>query len=372
MRPKLLIALLLVISGMNLFSQNNSSLKFIFIPHPRTEDNVNESVIPGIAKIDFTKYAVKMLGGDITNSTSKNRATLSYCDNLFDLKNPNTLWSFGNHDVQSGNRALIKEFTGRDSYYSYNRDGVTFIVLDTELDAAGFTRTFIKGDQLQLVKNVCDTIKNSNFLILLHSRFMWMINNDYFKTRLTDSIAASSRSMDTTNFYADIYPLLQKVKAKGIQILVLGGDKSKINLIYSPEDSITFYTSRMCPEFSDSVNNVIILDYNQQNKTILCNYVTLANIDKNNPDTPAANFNLNTEEVLRVWQVPGLKEINVQFQTSNHDNAFIQIYSINGSKCQSVNCKANEIQTLVLNKTGIYIAKTFFGNSIQVKKFVFQ
>ena len=31
-------------------------LKFIFVPHPRTEDNVKQSVIPGIAQIDFSKY----------------------------------------------------------------------------------------------------------------------------------------------------------------------------------------------------------------------------------------------------------------------------------------------------------------------------
>jgi hypothetical protein len=371
MRPKLLIALLMVISGMSLFSQNNSTLKFIFVSHPRTEDNVNESVLPGIEKIDFTKYNVKMIGGDITNSTSKNRASLSYCDNLFDLKNPNTLWCFGNHDVQSGNRALIKEFTGRDSYYSYCRDRVTFIVLDTELDANGFSRTFIKGDQLQLVKNVCDTISVSKYLILLHSRFMWMINNEYFKTKLTDSIAASTRSMDTTNFYSDIYPLLQKVKAKGIPVKVLGGDKSKINITWSPEDSITFYTATMSPDLPDSVNNVMILNYNLQNKTINCNYVTLADIEKKTQDTLLIKNYYDKEDVLKVWQTSGLKEINVQLQTRNNDHVVLQIFSINGAISQSIKCNGNEIQSILLNKPGIYFAKAFVGNSVLIKKFVF-
>jgi hypothetical protein len=244
-------------------------------------------------------------------------------------------------------------------------------VLDTELDATGFDRTFIKGDQLQLVKNVCDTISNSRFLILLHSRFIWMINSDYFKTRLTDSIAASSRSMDTTNFYSDIYPLLQKVKSRGIQILVMGGDKSKINVTYSPEDSITFYAARMSPDLSDSLNNVIILNYNLQIKNITCNYVTLANIDKNNQDSLTANSILTNEEALKVWQIPGSKEITVQLQTNNHENVILQIYSINGELCRSINCKANEIQTLSLNKSGTYIAKATIGNLVKVRKFVF-
>ena len=274
MKP-VIIFVMIVISGIDLFPQNDSVLIFIFVPHPRSEDQVNQSIYQGIAKIDFTKYDMIMLGGDLTYSTSKDSATLAYCDNLFNLGSPNTLWSLGNHDVQSGHRALIKEFTGRESFYSYERNGVTFIVLDTELDADGFSNTFIKDDQLQMVKNVCDSIAEPGFLILLHHRFMWMINNEYFKTKLTDSIAASSRSMDTTNFYSDIYPLLREVKNRGIQVLVFSGDKSKINIEYSPEDSITFYAARMADDLPDSMNNVIILNYNLQNKEITCNFVSL-------------------------------------------------------------------------------------------------
>ena len=277
MKP-ILIFVLMIFSGMDLFSQTDSVLKIIFVPHPRSEDQVHQSIYEGLAKIDFKKYDMRMLGGDLTYSVGKDSATLAYCDNIFNISSFNTLWSFGNHDVQSGHRSLIKEFTGRDSYYSYYRDGITFLVLDTELDAVSFNRTFIKGDQLQMVKDVCDTIKESRYLILLHSRYIWMINSDYFKPMLTDSIAASSRSMDTTNFYSDIYPLLQNVKSKGIQVLVFGGDKSKININYSPEDSITFYAARLATDLPDSINNVIILNYNLQSKELTCNYVPLTDM----------------------------------------------------------------------------------------------
>jgi hypothetical protein len=272
---RIIFLLMLVILGNNLFSQAGSVLKFIFVPHPRSEDQVNQNVYSGLSKIEFKKYDVIMLGGDITYSTSKDSATLAYCNSIFNISSPNTLWSFGNHDVQSGHRSLIKKFTGRESYYSYYRNGITFLVLDTELNAVSFSRTFILGDQLQMVKDVCDSIKESKYLVLLHSRYIWMINNDYFKTKLTDSIAASSRSMDTTNFYSDIYPLLQNVKNKGVKVLVFGGDKSKINIIYSPEDSITFYAARMAVDLPDSLNNVIVIDYNQQNNDLKCNYVPL-------------------------------------------------------------------------------------------------
>ncbi|MGE5860986.1 MAG: T9SS type A sorting domain-containing protein [Ignavibacteria bacterium] len=330
----IIIFLILTIPGIDLLSQNDSGLKFIFIPHPRSDDQVIQSVYSGIAKIDFTEYDVKMLGGDITYDTGKDSGTLAYCDNLFDLDSQNTLWCFGNHDVQSGHRALIKKFTGRESYYSYSRDGITFIVLDTELDANSFSSTFIKGSQLQMVKDVCDSITESRYLILLHHRFMWMINNDYFKSKLTDSIAASSRSMDTTNFYSDIYPLLQKVKNKGIQVLVFGGDKSKINILYSPEDSITFYAARMATDIPDDINNVIVLNYNLLTKELTCSFVPLTEIT-----TSAAQESSHLPETFSLNQNypnPFNPSTKIRFEIPENSLVHLTIFNVLGKQVAEI------------------------------------
>ncbi len=359
---RIILFVLLIVSGINSFSQKDSVLKFIFVPHPRTENKVKQSVLSGIEKIDFSKFDMILLGGDLTYSTSKDRIALAYCDSLFNLGSPNTLWSFGNHDVQSGNRSLIKEYTGRESYYSYYRDNITFLVLDTELNANGFSSTFISGNQLQMIKNVCDTISKSGYLIILHSRFMWMINNNYFITKL-DSVAASSKSLDTTNFYPDIYPLIKKVKTKGIQVICLGGDKSEINVKYSPEDSITFYAATMAPEMSDNVNNVLILNYSLKNKTITSEYITLAKIDKNNQSTALTlSVSKNNVSVYPNPVTGWFKVIGIE------DKARLTISDINGRELFTKEITDNEQISLNFLPQGMYIIKIATVSGTLVKK----
>ena len=326
----ILTFLILTVSVIDLFPQSDSLLKFIFIPHPRSEDRENLSVNPDIAKIDFSMYDVLLLGGDLTFDTDNSSATLAHCDSVFDLGNPNTLWSLGNHDVQSGHRQLIKDFTGRDSYYSYTRDGITFLVLDTELDANGSSSTFITGDQLQMVQNVCDSIMDSRYLILLHHRLMWMINNDDFKDRLTDSIALSSRLLDTTNFYSDIYPLLQNVKNKGIQVLVFGGDRSDFNVEYNPEDSITFYAARLADDLPDSINNVIILDYNLQSKEITCNFMPLSEMTTS-VTQESSQLSLGFA-LSQNYPNPFNPITNIEFQISDFGFVSLKVFDVLGRK----------------------------------------
>lgn len=366
---KILLLLLLLFPGIKILSQNDSILKIIFIPHPRSEDKVKQSVAKGIEDIDFNMFDVKMLGGDLTYYTSDERATMEYCDRLFDLDNLNTLWTFGNHDIQSNNLALIKEFTGRERYYSYFRDGVTFIVLDTEINAEGFDRTFIKDDQLKMIKNVCDTINISMQLILLHHRLIWMINNDELEKRLTDSIAASSRAMDTTNFYSDIYPLLKEVKSKGIKVSAFGGDKSKINIEYSPEDSITFYAARLASDFSDDLNNVIVARYNKENSKMVYSFVPLNSLKK-----------IYDSSSLRERGKPGklpliLKregdEVSIQIPENYRDESIINVYSINGRILYSLDTKYLQDHKLRLVSPGFYIFQLIGRESTAIQKFSF-
>jgi hypothetical protein len=349
------------------FSQSDSILKFILVPHPRSEDRVHQTVLPAIEKIDFTKYDMILLGGDLTYYTSISRVSMEYCDSLFDLGSSNTLWTMGNHDLNNPN--LVKEYTGRQRFYTYYRDSIIFLVLDTEYNATGLKKSFIIGEQLEMLKNVCDTISKSRFLIVLHGRLLWMIGDDYFNEKL-DSVAESTRQLDSTNFYLDVFPQLQKAKSKGIKVICLGGDKSKINIEYSPEDSITFYTSTMAPEFTDSVNNVLIFSYNKITNKLTREFVPLSIVEKNPQDPVSVRSVFNEEMVLKIWQEMDSKKIGIQLQGRNDEKVLIHIYSISGILCESINLTANEKTRVRLNSEGIYIIKAISGKSLITEKII--
>ncbi len=274
---KYLILFAVVINPFKLISQTDTVKKIIFIPHPRSDDKVNQSSNNTIEYIDFSKFDMKILGGDLTYYTSTNATSMEYCNTVYDLSNVNTLWTLGNHDTQD--RSLIENYTLRPSYYAYYKDSITFVILDTELDKDGFIYSNISGDQLTFFQHLTDTISISKYLIIAHHRILWMLNNEDMKP-YKDSVGASTREMDTSNFYAEVYPLVQKVKSKGIPVLFLGGDRSDIIIDYEPEDSINMLTAVMVPEFSDEKNNVLILKQNLNSTQLTWEWVSLNDIEK--------------------------------------------------------------------------------------------
>jgi hypothetical protein len=295
-----------------------------------------------------------LLGGDLTYFTSINRTSMDYCDRLFDLRNPNTLWTMGNHDLN--NRNLIQEYTGRPSYYAYYHKGICFVVLDVELDASGLSKSLISGAQLNWFKNVADTISKSEQMLVLHGRLLWMPGNPDFESRM-DSVAESTRQLITVNFYPDVFPILQKVKSKGIPVICLGGDKSKINIDYSPEDSIHFLASTMAPEFTDDENDVMVFTYKQATNVMSWKFVSLSSIDKKKPDGFFPDQEI-TESVLQVWQGSVKNEIKLQVRSDKNKVLKVQIFSMDGRLCRSVLLEPNKYKFVSLNSSGLFVVKT--------------
>ncbi len=360
----ILIFLAMVIFGQNAAPQSDSVMRFIFVPHPRSEDALNLTVLPSLEKIDYTKFEMILLGGDLSWYTSINRKAMDYCDGLFNLGSPKTLWTIGNHDIS--NPGLILEYTGRPRFYSYYSDSITFLVLDTEMYFDGSQSTFISGSQLEMIRNVADTIEISNYLVVLHHRLLWMIGNSDFSSRIP-LVGQSTHQLDTTNFYQEVYPQLKKVKDKGISVICLGGDKSKINIEYSPEENITFLTSTMAPEFPDSVNCVLVLEYSKHDREISWDFVDLEEIEKTefNP-VPDAPSNSGTVD-LRVWQTHEAS-ISCEVKSKSTKNAELSIYSIRGELEYCINISTNRELDFPVRQKGFYLVKVKSGHEIVTKK----
>jgi hypothetical protein len=221
---------------------NSATKSYLHVSHTLTETN---AAMDSLAEnINYCNFDMLLLGGDLSWSTSQNANTLDRVDSIFYLSDTNTLWSFGNHDVMDVPAALNR--TGRNSHYAYYKNGITFIVLDTQQDFCD-----IIGTQKALVEQVADTIQTSSHLILLHHKLIWMNDDGYLQSEI-DSVSNGpmgtwncSFCIQPNNFYSEIYPILQGVMKKDVEVICLAGDLGSKRKYFShhTEDGIWFLAS---------------------------------------------------------------------------------------------------------------------------------
>jgi len=251
--------------------KENSPKKYLHLSHTRT--NTNPKMDSVIETIDYSKYDMLWLGGDLAKSTSISKKAISHVDSIFNLGSTNTLWSLGNHDYKKLN--LVKKHTKRLPYYSYHKNGITFLILDTQDSLSN-----IVGKQMKLVKKVLDTIDQSSHLVILHHKLIWMSGNQELETRIKKTsngkLGDCFHCINPNNFYTDIYPLLLKAKQKGIGVICIGGDigfKSK-EFEYKTPEGIYFLASGI--EFNhNSENKGLVFEHDILSKKLKWDFVIL-------------------------------------------------------------------------------------------------
>lgn len=143
----IIFSLLLLGCGKPTLEPEGETLRqYLHISHTRTAKN--PSVDSEVEEIDFKNYDMLLLGGDLAHATSADNETLYHMNSIFKIGSWNTLWALGNHDYANINR--IRRFTNRAPYYAHSKNGITFIVLDTQDSLSSFF-----GDQLEMF-NKCD------------------------------------------------------------------------------------------------------------------------------------------------------------------------------------------------------------------------
>lgn len=206
--------------------------KYLFIGHGYQWGRSDKADFR-LERIDYDQFDQVWLGGDICAEVTEKNTTLDYIDSLFHLSGKNRHWSLGNHDSRNGHLDWIEAKTGRPTFYTTTFDDICLMVWNTNFNHFQVSRPEDEcpsmDTQFQMIQQVCDTITESKKLIVLHHHAL-----------LNDRIAGDSLHLGTVfNFYRDsfrmrcvpetwfetaVYPLLTKVRQRGIEVVMISGD----------------------------------------------------------------------------------------------------------------------------------------------------
>lgn len=267
-------------------SEDKTVVKYLFIAHTRIDAN-SFQVNPIIENMDFSVYDLLFLGGDIAKAPFVDLEGGKYLDSVFDLSNSRTNWILGNHeywklsDEEREKMEIYKNLTKRNTYYAFYKNNITFVILDTQDDYSN-----ISGKQLEMIKNITDTIENSSNLIILHHKLIWMLDNEnlqYLITYPNPTVGDCFDCLNPNNFYTEVYPLLLKVKEKGINVTCIGGDTGfgRTKFEYETHEGIIFIANGI-KGFNSyrGDNTILVIEHDLSDNSLKFNFEELWRYEK--------------------------------------------------------------------------------------------
>jgi len=232
-------------------TKNNDAQHYIHVAHTRIFDTINQVIDPRMEAINYDKFDMVLLGGDLCEESSKRYDILEYLDGVFDLDSPTTLWALGNHD--NARLDFVEKATKRPYFYTTHHNGITFVVLYTQ-EKEDWICT-ITGDQLKLLEQVTDTISESSHLVVMTHKLIWLRHHPEMSKHIgTNPYNWSCNYLIArNNWYKDIVPMLQSVEEGGIEVIALAGDIGNNVLEFEEHtsDGIDYLASGSNPEKKD-------------------------------------------------------------------------------------------------------------------------
>ncbi len=277
---KKLFLLIILITQLTFLSCDDPILReedkianYLHLAHTRA--SVNPKMDSLVETLDYSVFDMLWLGGDLAYLTSKDDETMNHVDSVFQLSSFNTLFALGNHDYSNLER--VQNFTKRLPFYSANKNGITFLIMDTQADFSN-----ISGKQLALFNTIVDTIQNSSHLILLTHKLIWMYDHPILHNKINSisngHFGSCSYCVNPNNFYSDIYPKLIEVKSRGIDVLCIAGDigiKVK-EFEYETEEGIFFLASGL--NYNESDNKALLFTHNLTTTKLTWEFVFLTQL----------------------------------------------------------------------------------------------
>jgi len=262
--------------------------RYLFIGHPR-EDLPGETVQQDVERVDYSKYDLLLLGGDYTWRSTKNQETVDYIEEIFTLSSPNTLAALGNHDIHK--KSLFIDKTGRGkSYYSHEKNDITFVVLDTTSNAHN-----LRGGQITILEDTIDNLSTSSHLVLIHHHFIWLADYPPLAHHLGSGlIGSSSRNLTGLNFHSEIYPLLLQARSKGVEVICLAGDRTgnstdEFFIDHTTADGVRFIGAGLSEELPSSLRTVVVLEHDTSARTLTPVFKHLSDLERIPDETLVIN-----------------------------------------------------------------------------------
>lgn len=230
-----------------------------------------------VEELDFSKYEVLMLGGDLVLQSTQDKETLNYLDQVFDLSKDNVLWALGNHDYRT-HPEWISKATQRPHAFSYHKNNIAFLVFDTQEDSCN-TRGFQK-DLLDKTLNTLDSA--TTHLIVLHHKMVWMMDNGNLQESVDDISNGQSGDcfycLMPNNFYEEVYPRLVQVQDNGVQVICIAGDIGalKKQFEHKTKEGIYFLASGLFDQGKS--NKVLLFNHNLSTQELNWNFEPLQNL----------------------------------------------------------------------------------------------
>lgn len=322
--------------GVSQEANNFQSLEnqhYLHIAHTRTSSN------PGMDEVaeslDYSYFDMLWLGGDLAWSTSTDDLTMMHVDSIFNLDDENTLWALGNHDY--ANLGRIQAYTDRPAYYAYHKNGITFLVLDTQDSLSN-----IVGQQKELFLNVSDTISESSHLIILHHKLIWMYGDPYLEPQIpyisNAGLGGSAcfSCIHANNFYRDIYPELLRVEDKGVEVICLAGDIGfrSNEFEYVTPEGIQFLASGI--EAGIPSNKALLFHHDPGSEELTWEYVLLSELLNLVDDTPPVlhSITISPDSLLRGEFIRFT--INAEDSESGLDEIKLEVVNSFGEQNQNV------------------------------------
>ena len=261
------------------------NFEYIFLGHTY---QTNTTIDERLEDLDSDYYDQIWLGGDICAETTYEYETLNYLDAIFDLSNLKTHWTLGNHDIRQGNVQWITEKTQKPTFYTTSFNGISLLVLNTNFGHGGVYDTLQLNEQFELIQSVCDTIQESSHLIILSHAVAWRGVDE-----LEHVVDASNAEFSYMRFhispdkrFADgIYPMLQQVANRGIQVINIAGDfgQKQTQFEAMTEDGIYFLGSGITSETGwneqfpsyGKPDKILLLHHNTSTQKITWDFVEI-------------------------------------------------------------------------------------------------